>query len=360
MLLRYRDIREALTTPQVGALGAGMFELVGWTSGPLVDTFRTWLVTLDPPDHDRLRRLVSQPFTPRQVEAVRATTTATAKHLSGQLAEAVSADLYQAFAEPLPLAVLCDVLGVPSADHSVMAGWIQPMAAAFGSPTTEMRSVADEAMTAFSAYVTAMIDERRGHRGDDLLSRLIEAEEAGDRLSNEELVATTANLLFAGVETTRDLIGAAAFTLLGHPAELARLRRDPGLVPNAVEEVLRYEPPIILLTRPVLEGTVAVGGVTVEAGERLLMNVASANRDPEVMPRGVEFDVARPSPTHLSFSWGPHFCLGAAIARMEAAVALECLVGTFPLIEFEGDPPDWVPFSALRSLDRLPIRVCAA
>jgi cytochrome P450 len=260
MLLRYRDIREALTTPQVGAIGAGILELVGWTSGPLVDALRTWLVTLDPPDHDRLRRLVSQPFTPRQVEAVRATTATTARHLSAQLAEAGSADLYQAFAEPLPLAALCDVLGVPRADHSVMAGWIQPIAAALGTPTAEMRSAGDEAMTTFSAYVTAMIDERRARRGDDLLSRLIEAEEAGDRL----------------------------------------------------------------------------------------------------MQRGAEFDVAQPSPTHLSFSWGTHFCLGAAIARMEAAVALECLLDTFPLIEFGGDPPDWVPYSALRSLDRLPIRVRAA
>jgi cytochrome P450 len=336
-------------------MGTGMLALAGWTGGPFVDAFRKWLVTLDPPDHDRLRRLVSQPFTPRQVEAMRASATKIANALVEDLAAAGSVDLYDAFAEPLPLRVLCEVLGVPSADHSAMRRWMRPMSEALGNPTPDLRAAADGAMDAFSTYVTALIEERRRDGGDDLLSKLIDAEQSGDRLSNEELVATTAQLLFAGIETTRDLIGATMFTLLCHPAELARLRRDRSLIANTIEEVLRYEPPIIFLTRPVLNGEITIGGVTVCAGQQLLMDLASANRDPEVMKRGEVFDVGRSSPIHLSFSWGAHFCLGASIARMEAGVALGTLMERFTVVEFDGAPPVWTPFSGLRSLDALPL-----
>jgi cytochrome P450 len=360
MLLRYHDIRHVVTMPQIGALGMGTLELAGWTAGPFVDAFRKWLVTLDPPDHDRLRRLVAQPFTPRQVDAMRASAQKTADALAADMAnDGGSTDLYEAFAEPLPLTVLCDVLGVPHVDHLAMAGWMQPMSDALGNPTPDLRAAADAAMEQFSAYVAGLIEDHRRHRGDDLLGKLIDAEESGDRLSNEELVATTAQLLFAGTETTRDLIGAAVFTLLCHPEQLARFRRDPSLVANTVEEVLRYEPPITLLSRPVLEGEITVGGVTAHAGQRLLMDVASANRDPEVMERGEVFDVGRPSPSHLSFSWGAHFCLGASIARMEAAVALNTLLLGSPQLELDGPLPAWKPYTALRSLDSLHVRLGA-
>jgi cytochrome P450 len=360
MLLRYRDIRDVLALTQLGAMGIGMLELVGWTQGPFVDGFRQWLVTTDPPDHTRLRRLVSQPFTPRRVDAMQSSARAAANHLADEMAATGTVELYGALGERLPLMVLCDVLGVPRGDHSVMARWMQPMAECLGNPTPELRDAADDATLAFSAYVTGLIEERRRSRGDDLLSSLIEAEESGHRLSNAELVATTAQLLFAGLETTRDLIGATVFSLLCHPAELARLRATPTLVANTIEEVLRYEPPVVFLSRPAAFGELTVGQVTVPAGQVILMNLASANRDPEVVERGSSFDVSRAAPTHLSFSWGPHYCLGASIARMEARVALDTLLNRFAAIEFDGDPPDWKPYTALRSLESLRVHLEAS
>jgi cytochrome P450 len=359
MLLRYRDIREVLAMPQLGAMGIGMLGLVGWTKGPFVDAFRQWLVTMDPPDHTRLRRLVSQAFTPRRVDAVQSSARAVANHLADEMAGTGSIELYEAFGERLPLVVLGDVLGVPRGDHSVMARWMQPMSECLGNPTLELRDAADEAMLAFSAYVTALIEERRRCPGEDLLSSLIEAEESGHRLSNAELVATTAQLLFAGLETTRNLIGATVFCLVCHPGELAGLRATPTLVANAIEEVLRYESPVVFLSRPAAFGEFTVGQVTVPAGQVILMNLASANRDPEVVERGTSFEISRAAPTHLSFSWGPHYCLGASIARMEARVALDTLLDRFAVIEFDGAPPEWKPYTALRSLESLHVHLQA-
>jgi cytochrome P450 len=357
MLLRYGDIREVLAMPQLGAMGIGMLELVGWTAGPFVDAFRQWLVTMDPPDHVRLRRLVSQAFTPRRVDAMQSSARAAANGLADEMAGTGSVEVYTALGERLPLIVLCDVLGVPAGDHSIMARWMQPMSECLGNPSPELRDAADDAMVAFSAYVTALVEERRRTPGDDLLSSLIEAEESGHRLSNPELVATAAQLLFAGLETTRNLIGAAVFSLLSHPAELARLRATPTLVANAVEEVLRYEPPVVFLSRPAAFGELTVGQVTVPAGQVILMDLAAANRDPEVVERGASFEVSRAAPTHLSFSWGPHYCLGASIARMEARVALDTLLDRFAIIEFDGAPPEWKPYTALRSLESLHVHL---
>jgi cytochrome P450 len=357
MLLRYQDIRDVLAMPQLGALGIGMLGLVGWTEGPFVDAFRQWLVTMDPPDHTRLRRLVSQPFTPRRVDAMQSSARAVANHLADEMAGTGSIELYGALGERLPLMVLCDVLGVPAGDHSVMARWIQPMSECLGNPTPALRDAADDAMLAFSAYVRTLIEERRRSPGDDLLSSLIEAEESSHRLSDAELVATTAQLLFAGLETTRDLIGATVFSLLCHPAQFAQLRATPTLVANTIEEVLRYEPPVVFLSRPAAFGQFTVGQVTVPQGQVILMNLASANRDPEVFERGTVFEVSRAAPTHLSFSWGAHYCLGASIARMEARIALDTLLDRFAAIEFDGAPPEWKPYTALRSLESLHVQL---
>jgi cytochrome P450 len=219
----------------------------------------------------------------------------------------------------------------------------------------EQRAAADEAMLAFTDYVVALIDERRRHPGADLLSSLIDAEEQGDRLTTNELVGTVANLLFGGQETTRDLIGSAVFTLVSHPDELARLRAEPTLAGSAIEEVLRYEPPASHIVRPA-RGDLPIAGAHIPDGQYVVMNVAAANRDPSVFPQPTVFDIQRRDNHHLTFSFGAHFCLGAFIARLEARVALETLLHRFTRIELTGTPR-WTPFTSLRTLDSVPIRV---
>jgi cytochrome P450 len=188
---------------------------------------------------------------------------------------------------------------------------------------------------------------------------LIAVEEAGDRLSSPELVAMVVQLLYAGHETTRNLIGNGLFTLLHHPDQLERLRREPALMPSAVEEILRYEPPIIFLSRIVREDLVHAG-LELRKDEMIHLSLASANRDPAHVADPDRFDVTRGVNRHVSFGWGMHFCTGAAIARMEGRVALETLLRRFAKIEFAGAPPAWAPATALRSLEHFPLRLTPA
>jgi cytochrome P450 PksS len=214
-------------------------------------------------------------------------------------------------------------------------------------------------MLAFDDYVGRLVAERRARPGEDLLSELIAVEEDGDRLAKDELVAMVVQLLYAGHETTRNLIGNGLFALLQNPGELARLRREPGLLVPAVEEMLRYEPPIIFVSRVAL-ADVELAGVAVRKGELLHLGLASANRDPEYFVDPDRFDVGRSENKHLTFGWGMHFCLGASIARMEGRVAFETLLRRFAKIEIVGPAPRWAPATALRTLERFPVRLSPA
>jgi cytochrome P450 len=352
MLIRYNDIREALSRPAVGALGIGMLALAGWTEGPFIDAFQRWLVTLDEPGHGRLRRLVSGAFTPHRITRIEQIVRSAAERLTAGFERVVELDLYDDFASPLALTVVSEGLGIPRADDAELQRWVRPMVAAMGTPTPEERAAADEAMVRFTDYVVQLVEERRRHLGDDLLSSMIQAEEHGDRLTNDELVATVANLLFGGQETTRDLIGGVVFTLLSHPGDLRCVRADPGLTSGAVEEVLRYEPPIVHVVRPA-RGGIPIGGTNIPDGQYVIMNIAAANRDPRVFSRPNTFDLTRRDNHHLAFSWGPHYCVGASIARLEARVALETLLSSFPSLELIDPSPSWTPFTVLRTLESL-------
>ena len=222
-----------------------------------------------------------------------------------------------------------------------------------------MRAEVDEAMRCFDEYARRLIAERRVRPGDDLLSALIAVESSGERLSPDELVAMVVQLLYAGHETTRNLIGNGLHSLLEHPDELERLRRTPELIPNAVEEMLRFEPPILFLTRVALED-LEWAGIAIAAGELVHVDLAAANRDPAERPDPDRFDVARADPHHLSFGWGMHFCMGASVARMEARVAFATLLERFASIEHAGEPPAWAPATALRTLEHFPIRLTPA
>ena len=359
IFLRHADVAEALLDRRFGAMGTRYYEQQGWSDGLYIDWVRRTVVFLDPPDHDRLRDLLSRAFTPRQVARVRPITEEIATQLADAAAEAREVDLYDAFAQRLPLQVICGLLGIPTIDHGAVGDWTAALSLATATPTPEARVGADRAMQSFDDYVSRLVAERRVRPGDDLLSALIAVEEGGDRLSKDELVAMVVQLLYAGHETTRNLIGNGLFTLLRHPAELARLRRDPSLLQSAVEEMLRYEPPILFLSRVALVD-VELAGLSVRRGDLVHVNLASANRDPEHFADPDRFDVGRAENRHLTFGWGMHFCLGAHIARMEGRVAFETLLRRFSGIELVGPPPSWAPATALRTLETFPVRLTPA
>jgi cytochrome P450 len=359
IFLRHSDVAEALQDRRLGAIGARYYEQQGWSEGPYIDWVRRTLVFLDPPDHDRLRALLSRAFTPRQVARVRPITREIASQLAAVAAEAGEVDLYDAFAQRLPLQVICQLLGIPEIDCAEVGEWTAALSLATATPVGEARAGADRAMLAFEDYAGRLVAERRARPGDDLLSELVAVEEGGDRLSGPELVAMVVQLLYAGHETTRNLIGNGLFTLLRHPGELARLRGEPELLPRAVEEMLRYEPPILFVSRVSL-ADVELAGTSVRKGDLIHLGLASANRDPEAFDYPDRFDVGRALNRHLTFGWGMHFCLGASIARMEGLVAFETLLARFAAIELVGPPPPWAPATALRTLERFPVRLVPA
>ncbi len=360
MFLRYADIHAALTDHRIGAMGAGYYENQGWSEGPYVEWVRRTVVFLDPPVHDRLRGLVNRAFTPRQVATVRPIAERIASRLADELAERGEVDLYDSFAFRLPLQVICSMLDIPDVDFEAVGQWTADLGLGTGYPTPEGRQKIDRAMVAFCDYAERLIAARRRAPGEDLLSALIAVEEGGDRLSNDELTAMVVQMLYAGHETTRNLIGNGLFCLLEHPAELARLRADRSLLEGAVEEMLRYEPPILFVSRVARED-LKLAGIELPAGHMIHLGLVSANRDPEVFGGPDRFDVSRTENRHLSFGFGNHFCLGANVARMEGQVAFATLLDRFSDIQFAGrEKPVFAQDRALRTLEKFSIRVKAA
>jgi cytochrome P450 len=297
----------------------------------LTDRTRTRsFLSLDPPDHTRLRRLVASAFTPRVV----ATLAPRITQLTDELLTAASSDgtseveLVGQLAYPLPVRIISELLGVPPEDHSRFAGWSAKLAhsvqPSFGALDPAERAAAEQASLEFGEYFTELIAKRRSSPADDLLTKLIKAEDAGDRLTVEELIATCVLLLVAGHETTVGLISNAMLALLRNPAQFAALAADPALAANAVEETLRYDSPVQLTGR-VARGGIAIDGTEPPDGAVLLLLLAATGRDPAVFPDPDVFDIRRGAREHLAFAAGPHFCLGAPLARLEATIALRAL-----------------------------------
>ena len=356
IFLAYDDVHEILLDRGMGAMGSIYYEQQGWTDGPYIDWIRRTVVFLDPPAHDRLRGLVNRAFTPRQVARVRPITGRIASQLAKAAGERGCVDLYDAFAQKLPLQVICAVIGVPEVDFDQMGRWTEALSIATAYPDPAARAAADAAMVGLSDYATDLIRERRAAPADDLLSALIAVEEAGERLSPDELVAMIAQMLYAGHETTRNLIGNGLFCLLQHPGQLALLRREPARIEAGVEEMLRYEPPIIYLSRVVRDPR-EIAGVALVPGELIHVSLSAANRDPRQFAEPDLFDVTRGDKRHLSFGFGAHFCLGASIARMEGLVAFETLLERFAAIDWDGPDPRWAGDTALRTLEAFPVRL---
>lgn len=313
------------------------------------DTIGRVLGFRDPPDHTRLRGLISKVFTPRAIEQLRPRIEQTVESL---LATEGSIDLMSTLAYPLPVTVICEMLGVPRDDATRIKPWVDDYALYFGAIRGQKKVLAT--MPLLRDYFHGLFAERRKQPGDDLLSALIRAEEAGEGLTSDELFDIVSFLFLAGHHTTTNLIGNGMLALLRHPEQLERLRADPSLLPNAVEELLRYDSAVQFIGRIAREDMV-IAGSSVAAGQLVVLMVGAANRDPTVFAAPDELDVTRPNAgKHLAFGGGIHFCIGAPLARLEAVVAFSALLRRFRNIEPAGEP-EWIPNLNLRGMHSLPL-----
>jgi pimeloyl-[acyl-carrier protein] synthase len=315
----------------------------------------------DPPDHTRLRGLVSKAFTPKMVELLRVRVQAIVDERLDEVEARGDGrmDVVTDLAYPLPVVIICQLLGVPPEDHATFSAWSSELAASIDPDPLlfpDQRARIQEAGNAFLEYFTDLIERRRRSLRDDLLSALIEAEEGGDRLTEEELLGTALFLLIAGHETTVNLIGNGTLALLQHRDQLERLRDDPSLDRRTVEELLRFDSPVQLTQRITLD-EYRLGDVTIPKGQNLVPLLGAANRDPDEFDDPDRLDLGRENANrHVAFGGGHHFCLGAALARLEGAAAIGTLVRRFPAIELAGEPVRRTTFT-LRGLEHLPVSI---
>jgi hypothetical protein len=311
----------------------------------------------DPPDHSRLRTLVSRAFTPKRIEALRSQIAALVDPLLDDMAEMRSVDVLETLAFPLPVAVIGELVGVPPEDRSSFRTLVRESTAMIEAmPSIDALERGERAMGAMEDYFMDLVERRREDPADDLLSAMIAVEAGGDRLSVDELVATAILLFAAGFETTTNLIGNGLFALLRHPDQVERLRRDVGLMPAAVEEMLRYDSQVQIDARTALEPA-EVAGHSVDPGTFVITFLGAANRDPDMFPEPDSFDVGRLDNHPLSFGWGIHHCLGAHLARAEGEIVFERLLDRFSSIELTGSDPVWRHSVTLRGLDNLYVEV---
>jgi cytochrome P450 len=315
------------------------------------------LLFQDPPAHTRLRALVSKAFTPRAVEQL----APRIRQIVDDLLEAVARrdrfDLIEAFAEPLPVIVIAEMLGIDPARRHDFKRWSDGQALGL-SPllTAEQQAARAQSVAELEAYLWAALAERRADPRDDLISALIAAEEAGDQLTDREIVTMCTLLLTAGNVTTTDLIGNGVWLLLRHPEQLRMLRDDPSLIANAVEEILRFESPVVRTTR-ISMGDAEFGGGPIHRGESVLASLAASNRDPAGTPEPDRFDITRPDIRHHSFGGGVHYCLGAPLARLEAQLAIPALLRRFPRFRLAQEQPlEWRAIPGFRGLASLWVR----
>jgi cytochrome P450 len=359
MVTRYGDVRAVLTDPRLAR------DVHRWPGGgrtrPSERTgINDHMLHSDPPDHTRLRRLVQKPFAAR-----RAALRPRAQEIAAGLLDELAArdddviDLLDRYARPLPIAVICELLGVPVADRE----WIQGTVYAYDEPAEHERVERE-----LAAYFTELTAARRAEPGDDLVSALVLARDdpgdpgdpggAGDTLTGNELLGTVFLLVMAGFDTTVNLIASGTLALLTHPGELARLRADPSLLPAAVEELLRFTSPVNHANDRFTTEDVSIGGVNIPAGEWVMPAISSADWDPAQFPGADRLDLSRDTSGHVAFGHGVHHCLGAPLARMEAEVALGALLARLPGLSLAVPAAElrWRPVSLMNGLESLPVR----
>ncbi|MFD7502884.1 cytochrome P450 [Streptomyces sp. NPDC059850] len=360
LVTRYDDVRQAFADPRLSLdkRHAAPGNYSGFSLPPALDTN---LLNMDPPDHTRVRRLVVKAFTPGRVEKLREPV----RRVAGELLDAIEADgradLLAAYAGQLPIIVICDLLGVPEGDRQDFRAWSDALI----TPDPARPQAAKEAVGAMLRFYTGLIAKKRAEPGDDLLSDLIRVRDdetegsasGGDRLSEDELTSLAFLILLAGYENTVHLIANSVLALLDHPDLLTELREDPTRIPAAFDELVRYEGPASLAIRRFPREDIEIGGVTIPAGETVLLSAASAHRDPTRFqdPDALNPHIGRSG--HLGLGHGIHYCLGAPLARLETDIALATLLSRFPGLRLEGPREElrWRPSIRARGLISLPV-----
>jgi len=300
------------------------------------------LLHSDPPDHTRLRGLITKAFTPRVVEAMRPRMQEIVNELLDAVQQAGRMDVIKDLAIPLPVTVLAEILGVPKADTGLLKGWADDLLAFQGvnKPSEEILARAQEAIVGIRAYLGELLSEKRRHPGEDLLSQLTAAESEGDKLSEPELLNSCITLLVAGHETTTSLIGNGIDALLRHPDQWRLLQNDPSLLPSAIEEILRYESPVARQPR-LMKQDAEMGGKHIRQGEMVFQMLNAANRDPAYFTDPDRFDIRREKNRHIAFGLGIHFCVGAPLARTEGHIVFSTMMGRLPGICLVDEKPNW-------------------
>jgi len=323
---------------------------------PFWDLIRAGMLDVEPPVHTRLRRLVSKAFTARMVEGLRPMIRGLAEELAGALVAKGGGDLLAEVAEPLPVTVIAEMLGVPASDRGLLRPWSADICGMYElNPSPQAQRTAVRAAVEFSDYLRGLARERRAAPRDDLISALAQVVDGGDRLTEDELVGTCVLLLNAGHEATVNATGNAWWALFRNPGELERLRADHSLVPSAVEELLRYDTPAPMFERWVLED-IQVAGVDIPRGAEVALQFASANRDEAVFPEPDRLDLGRAPNPHITFGLGIHYCLGAPLGRIELAESFGALLRLAPRMRLV-DEPEWKPGFVLRGLRALNVEI---
>jgi cytochrome P450 len=354
----YRAIEALLHDPRISSDLRNSVQTGGRTRTP---TDPNLFIALDPPEHDRLRHLAMRHFGPPErpayLEQLRPEILRIVTALLDQLQGQRQIDLVEGFAYPLPVTVICRILGVPREDEPQFHVWAEALAESLAAQTDAQRRQREQARSDLNQYMAGLVERRRQQPGDDLLSRMATDTGPEGRMTDPYLVATAGLLLFAGHETTVNLLDNAMLTLLRHPAMLDRLRREPDLIPATVEEVLRYEPPVQFLPNRTTLDEIDVAGTTIPKGVVLTLALAAGNRDPARFPDPDRFDPERRDNEHLGFGSGIHICFGAPLARVEGQIALTELVRRLEQPRLVVDPPPYRPSPLLRGPEHLLIEV---
>jgi cytochrome P450 len=349
----YAEARAALADPRLGK------RVPGWHPDPdsIYAALDGHMLNSDPPDHERLRRLVNKAFTTRRVEELRPRIASITAELLDDMSAQREVDLLSSFAFPLPITVICELLGVPVADRDDFRAWSASVVSNTVTPEEFMKDA-----TAMVRYIRALLAAKRQEPVDDLLSALILARDEGDRLGENELISMVFLLLVAGHETTVNLIASGMLALLLNPGEFGRLRADRSLLGGAVEELLRYVNPVNHATYRFASGPVEIGGAHIGPNEPVLVALSSANRDPSRYAEPDRLDLGRDSSGHLAFGHGIHYCLGAPLARLEAEIAFGGLLERFGsmTLAVPADSLRWRPSTLIHGLEALPVRLAPA
>jgi cytochrome P450 len=338
-LTRYEDVRATVNDrglsvdPRKGRPGGNRPNFQD------MEDYEPSMLVLDDPDHKRLRGLVTQAFNARAIEAMRPRIRAVAEELLDRIGDAPTFDLMAVLAAPLPTIVIAEMLGVNPADQASFKRWSDALVQTFNPRRTpEQEAALEHARDSLRSYLGRVVEQRRAARRSDLISALLNAEEAGERLTPGEIISTCNLLLVAGNMTTTDLIGNGVLALLRHPEQLAKLRSQPALMKNAVEEMLRFDPPVVQTGRITLAPR-QIGGTALEGGEWITASLMAASHDPAVHQNPHSFDIERADTSHLAFGGGVHFCLGAPLARAEAEIAIGVLLERFPNLRCDESRP---------------------